>query len=310
MAIDESQDDAIQWNIKQVNAQIVWNRPDSRSKGQGVIYAIADTGVQYSHPVLKNSYLGLKSDGQYNHNYAWYDGVRAPVAGAVKSSCGYASRVACDDQGHGTHTLGTAIGINGYGVAPGAKWMACRNMESGVGSPETYLNCLNFFLAPHDLDGRNPNPSLRPHVIGNSYGCPDSEGCSIHALTAAVEALRSAGIFMSVSAGNEGPNCSTIGDPPAVEKASIVVAAVDKNDFLAGFSSRGPVLIDGTSLRKPDLSAPGVGVNSAYPGNSYKRMSGTSMASPHVSGAAILLSKSISSSFSLCDLFSHHFSCF
>ena len=127
--------------------------------------------------------------------------------------------------------------------------------------------------------------------MGNSYGCPDYEGCSLHAMTSAVNALRAAGIFMSVSAGNDGPNCETITAPPAIEPQVISVGAVDMNDMLAPFSSRGPVTIDGKSIRKPDLVAPGVGIMGAYLNNGYRRLSGTSMASPHVSGAVLLMSK-------------------
>lgn len=220
----------------------------------------------------------------------WFDGVRTPVGDSPVSQCGYSTEAPCDDQGHGTHVMSTAVGSEGYGVAPEAKWIACRNMDNGLGSPETYLNCLNFFLAPHDLKGQNPNPALRPHVVGNSYGCPDSEGCSPHAMTAAVEALRAAGVFMSISAGNNGPDCGTINDPPAIEPMGFAVGATDRNDKIASFSSRGPVSLDGKTFVKPDISAPGVDINGAHPQMGFKRMSGTSMASPHVSGLALVMS--------------------
>lgn len=291
-AIDDGQEEKnIQWNIRKIGADKVWSNGLARSRGQGVTYAIADTGVEYKHPNIRNNYMGLRSDGTYNHNYAWYDGVRKPVAagGRTQSRCGVASNEPCDDQGHGTHVTGTAVGGDGFGVAPGARWIGCRNMDNGLGAPVTYLICLNFFLAPHDLQGRNPRPELRPHVIGNSYGCPDSEGCSKRAMKAAVEALRAAGIFMSVSAGNEGPSCGTVDAPPALEPLVFSVGATDESDKLAPFSSRGPVTIDGQQWRKPDISAPGVGILAAYPGDGMRRLSGTSMASPHVSGAVILL---------------------
>jgi subtilisin family serine protease len=146
-----------------------------------------------------------------------------------------------------------------------------------------------YFLL--NFQGKNPRPDLRPHVVGNSYGCPDYEGCSLNAMTSAVNALRAAGIFMSVSAGNEGPGCSTITFPPAIEPQVITVGAVDMNEALAPFSSRGPVSAGGKTYRKPDLVAPGVGIMGASLNNSFRRLSGTSMASPHVSGAALLMSK-------------------
>ena len=286
----EERQEIIQWNVGKIGADRVWTMGGPRSRGQGIVYAIADTGVAYQHPNIFINYLGRRTDGSINHNYAWYDGVRREVAQEGEMKCPIGSPVPCDDQGHGTHVTSTAVGGDGFGVAPGARWMACRNMDRGVGSPETYLNCLNFFLAPHDLQGGNARPDLRPHVVGNSYGCPDSEGCSKHAMTAAMEALRAAGVFMSVSAGNEGPRCGTISDPPALEKSVISVAATDVNDNLADFSSRGPCSVAGTAYRKPDVSAPGVRVLAAYPGDGYRVLSGTSMASPHVGGAVALIS--------------------
>ena len=90
----------------------------------------------------------------------------------------------CDDNGHGTHTTGTTSGddgtpgVNQIGVAPGAKWIGCRNMDQNVGRPETYTECFEFFIAPWDLNHQSPNPTLRPHVMNNSWGCPASELCA------------------------------------------------------------------------------------------------------------------------------------
>lgn len=141
----------VQWNIRKIGADSVWKRG---VRGEGIIYGIADTGVSFTHPVLLKNYLGTKGDGTFEHNYAWWDGVREKVPFSNKSACPVASRQPCDDQGHGTHCLSTAVGSGGYGVAPGVKWMGCRNMDAGLGSTVTYLSCLNFFLAPHDLDVR------------------------------------------------------------------------------------------------------------------------------------------------------------
>ena len=128
-------------------------------------------------------------------------------------------------------------------------------------------------------------------MVGNSWGCPEEEGCSKHAMTAAVEILRAAGVFMSVSAGNEGPECETIQVPPSFEPSVITVGAVDILDNLAPFSSRGPIKIDGVVYRKPEIVAPGVGVMGAHLNGSYRRLSGTSMASPHIGGSVALMSK-------------------
>lgn len=283
----------IEWNVSQVRAPDLWTLGYT---GTGQVYANADTGVQWDHPALKPHYRGWNGTTA-DHNYNWWDAIKAPIVGG--SSCGYNSPVPCDDYGHGTHTMGTGIGDDGagnqIGVAPGAKWIACRNMDDGVGRPSTYIECMQFFLAPTKLDGSAPNSDLRPDAVGNSYGCPigpppNGESCVTDSLLAAMNNLRAAGVFMAVSAGNSGyAGCSTVTDPPAVYDSAITIGATDSSDNIAGFSSRGPSTVDGTTFRKPDLVAPGVNVRSSYPTNSYAILSGTSMASPHVAGAVALL---------------------
>jgi len=178
------------------------------------------------------------------------------------------------------------VGQGGIGVAPGAKWIACRNMDRGYGSVASYMSCLQFFLAPTNLQGNSPNPDVRPQAIGNSYGCVAAEGCSGDEFTEAVEALRVAGVFMSVSAGNSGPACGTMIDPPATEESVISVGATAVNsDAIASYSSRGPV----GSRKAPSVVAPGSSVRSCTPGGGYASYSGTSMASPHVAGYVNLL---------------------
>ncbi|KAJ3085526.1 hypothetical protein HK102_014084, partial [Quaeritorhiza haematococci] len=274
-----------EWGVTMVNSVKVW---DMGFNGGNLTYANADTGVAWEHPSLRSNYLGVKPDGSVDHNYAWWDAIRTSINGP-NSACPPQSPAPCDDNGHGTHCVSTSVGINGIGVAPGARWMACRNMDNGIGRPETYLGCLNFFLAPHDLQGKNPDPSRRPHAVGNSYGCPSDELCEKNTFSTAVKSLRAAGIFMAVSAGNDGSSCSTVNDPPAIEPSVMSVAAVGRSKNLAGFSSRGPVPGRGPNNRGVDISAPGVGVRAAYPPNTFRSLSGTSMASPHLGGAAMLL---------------------
>ena len=288
---------SIRWNISKINAPALWALGYT---GQGMTYANADTGVQWDHSALKPQYRGWNGSSA-DHNYNWWDAIHSDLNGDLSNTCGFSLSIPCDDQGytwqqfgHGTHTMGTGIGSDGseyqIGVAPGAKWIACRNMENGWGSPSTYIECMEFFLAPWDLAKQNGDPDKRPHAIGNSYGCPTSEGCiSPGVLQSAVDHLRAAGVFMSVSAGNDGSGCSSIIDPPSFYDSAITIGATDSNDWIAGFSSRGPVTIDGSNRRKPDLVAPGVNIQSSVPGNGYAASQGTSMASPHVAGAVVLL---------------------
>jgi serine protease AprX len=280
------------WNLAKIGATSVWATGDT---GQGIVYAAADSGVAWDHPALKSHYRGWDGTTAAN-DYNWWDAVHADIDGNGGNPCGFNTKAPCDDDtvhGHGTHTMGIAVGDDGagnqIGVAPGAKWIACRNMDTGTGRPSTYIECLQFFLAPTDSNGQNPNPDRRPDIVGNSYACPPEEGCSIGALTAAVDAMRTAGIFMAVSAGNEGPSCSTVFWPPATDDSSVTVGSTDVSDVIARSSSRGPVTADGSARAKPDLVAPGVGIRSSVPGGGYGLLGGTSMASPHVGGAVALL---------------------
>lgn len=279
---------SVEWNIQYVKADKIWEKYNFT--GEGFVLANADTGVQWDHPALKARYVGLSANGDVDHHYGWWDGVKKALSPG-EGKCGINGKQPCDDNGHGTHTTSTSVGNEGVGVAPGAQFMSCRNMDRGLGSPETYISCLQFFVAPTDMDGSNPNPEKRPHAIGNSYGCPKSEGCDHDALHDAVQAVRAAGIFMAVSAGNDGPGCSSITAPPATEQDVFSVAALGQNsDSIAYFSSRGPIKVDGSNRMKPEISAPGSNVRGAFPTNQYKSLSGTSMASPHLGGAVMLVS--------------------
>jgi subtilisin family serine protease len=158
--------------------------------------------------------------------------------------------------------LGTQIG-----VAPGARWIGCRNMESGFGTPTTYAECFQFFLAPTDLAGSNTNPALAPHVINNSWGCPENEGCTETTwgmIRTVQQSLRAAGVLVVASAGNNGSACGSTLYPIGTYDASYSIGAVNAGGDIAPFSSRGPVTFNGTGISKPDISAPGVAVRSAY----------------------------------------------
>lgn len=275
---------AIEWNVQQIQAPRAW---ELGVTGQGVVIGGQDTGYQWDHPALIKQYRGW--DGATaDHNYNWHDAIHSGgVAGCLADS-----QIPCDDRGHGTHTLGTMLGDDGLGnqvgVAPGARWIGCRNMDNGVGTPTTYSECFQWFLAPTDLSGQNPRPDLAPDIINNSWSCPPDEGCNPDSLLTIVENMRAAGILVVVSAGNSGSSCSSINTPAAIYDASFTIGATDSLDNIASFSSRGPVSVDGSQRPKPDVSAPGVSVRSTTPGG-YGYSSGTSMAAPHVSGLAALL---------------------
>lgn len=281
--------DAPGWNISKIHAPEVWSQG---FRGQGITIGGQDTGYEWDHPALKNQYRGW-DDAAADHNYNWHDAIHVGSG----NPCGSDAQEPCDDHhlGHGTHTMGTMVGeeadlSNQIGVAPGAKWIGCRNMDQGVGSPATYAECYQWFIAPTDLMNLNPDPSKAPDVINNSWSCPVGEGCSDPlVLLPVVEAVRAAGILTVHSAGNSGPTCSSVNTPSAIYEASFTVGNTDRYDQISVSSSRGPVTIDGSGRIKPDVSAPGTSIRSSIPGGGYGTLSGTSMAGPHVAGLAALL---------------------
>lgn len=288
---------AVEWNITLVNADDVWAEGYT---GQGIVIGGQDTGYDWDHPALINQYRGWNGTTA-DHNYNWHDSIHSGGGG---NPCGYNSPVPCDDNGHGTHTMGTMIGndmlptnpawpagaTNAVGMAPGAEWISCRNMDSGNGTPTTYSECYQWFIAPTDIAGGNADTTKAPHVINNSWGCPPSEGCTDpNVMLTVVNNVRAAGIVTVHSAGNSGSGCSTISDPSAIYDASYTVGSTTSSNAMSSFSSRGPVTIDGSNRLKPDISAPGSNVRSSTPGTGYGSLSGTSMAGPHVAGLVGLL---------------------
>lgn len=278
----------VELGINNVRAPEVWAMGFT---GQGIVVAGQDTGIDWNHPALKNRYRGWDGTNA-NHDFNWHDSIHAD-----NRNCGKDSVAPCDDDGHGTHTIGSAVGTDGasnqIGVAPGAKFIGCRNMNLGNGTPATYLECLEWMLAPYP-NGATPaqgDPSKAPDITVNSWTCTTSEGCEPNTLKAAIEAQRAAGIMTVAAAGNSGAaGCSSIKEPPGIYDAAYTVGAhTAANNLIAGFSGRGPVTIDGSNRAKPDITAPGVLVRSAIRGGSYTFLSGTSMATPHVAGAIALL---------------------
>ncbi|SCL14503.1 S8 family serine peptidase [Micromonospora inyonensis] len=254
-----------EWNIRLIGADRVWSELDV--DGSGITVGSSDSGVDAGHPALQAGFRGGDD--------SWYD----PWEG---------SRSPRDKGGHGTHTMGSAVGRNGIGVAPGANWTGCVNLDRNLGSPARYLDCLQFMLAPFPPGGdpfTDGRPERAPHVLTNSWGCPTIEGCDPHVLRPATAAFDAAGVFVVAAAGNTGPYCGSIDDPTAPYADVFTVGAVDRSRRVTDFSSRGPV----PGVAKPDLVAPGAAVRSAMPGGGYSVLDGTSMATPQVAGVVALM---------------------
>jgi subtilisin family serine protease len=262
-----------EWNLTELGADRVWH--ELGITGEGVVIGQSDSGVQGDHPEFATRYRGRSSGDDYN----WFD----PWLHSSAPN---------DQDGHGTHTLGSVLG-DSVGVAPGATWFACANLVRNLGNAALYLDCMQFMLAPFPLDGdplSDGDPSRAADVLNNSWGCPTHvEGCTPEVYTEAMAALEAAGIFVVASAGNDGPLCTTVSASPAIYEQALSVGAVDETGDLANFSSAGPVTVDGSGRIKPDILAPGVDILSAWPGGGYQRASGTSMAGPHVAGVVALI---------------------
>ncbi|MEU4381191.1 S8 family serine peptidase [Micromonospora echinofusca] len=254
-----------EWNVRMLGADRVWSQLGV--DGSGIVLGSSDSGVDGGHPALAGGFRG----GDDSWHDPW-NGTRAPT----------------DEGGHGTHTAGSAVGRGGIGVAPGARWVGCVNLDRNLGNPAYYLDCLQFMLAPFPPGGdpfTDGRPARAPDVLTNSWGCPSIEGCDPGVLRPATAALDAAGILVVAAAGNTGPYCGSIDDPPAPYADVLTVGAVDRQRKVTLFSSRGPV----PGAAKPDLVAPGDEVLSAMPGGGYATLSGTSMATPQVAGVVALM---------------------
>ncbi|MFF9978317.1 S8 family serine peptidase [Streptomyces erythrochromogenes] len=264
--------DAVEWNIDRIKAPQVWDQIGVR--GEGIVVANIDSGVDHTHPAVAGQYRGKNADGSYSHAYNWFDPAGV-CAGAAP----------CDNNDHGTHTMGTMVGDDGggnkIGVAPGAKWIAAKGCESNSCSEASLLASGQWIVAPTDLNGQNPRPDLAPHIVNNSWGGTGGDSW----YQQIVDTWRAAGIFPAFSNGNAGPGCSTSGSPGDYA-SSYSSGAFDINNAIASFSSRGA---GPGGIVKPNISAPGVNVRSSVPGGAYEAFSGTSMASPHTAAAVALL---------------------
>lgn len=270
-----------------INAPAMWQLGYT---GRGRKAYVYDTGIWTTHPAFSSRFLGNFSP----ISESWY---------------GHYSQIPRDDVGssHGTHVLGTIAGLDHaqtdtIGVAFGAYWMACDLIKGA--SQASQLPQQVYMIAAFEWalnpDGDTNTTDDVPDVINNSWrwrDIIDTAECDgfIAQLMATIEAAGIANVF---SGGNTGPNNAGVNSPQRIATSEVntfTVGAVNANVSapypIASFSTRGPTQCASTgSLQKfPEVVAPGQSVRSAYNRNSYALLSGTSMASPHVSGAVLLL---------------------
>lgn len=254
-----------EWGLEKVNAPKVWGQYGVN--GEGIVVGIMDTGVEGTHEALASNYRGR--DGDHQHSWADFSGDGYNEPG--------------DGNGHGTHVAGSAVGGGEgepVGVAPGAEWIAAKIFnDGGRASTSGIHQAFQWFMAP------GGDPALAPHVVNNSWG---NSNTYMTEFAEDVDAWLAAGIFPLFAAGNDGPGAETIGSPASLP-GSFAIGATDVNDQIAPFSSRGPVTWDGQRYIKPEVSAPGAAIYSAWPGNTYNTISGTSMAAPHATGVIALM---------------------
>ncbi len=274
------QPEGIETGLQAINAPAMW---ELGYTGYGLTAMIMDTGTSPHHPALRNNYLGLYRPLEE----VWSGFGDEPFD--------------CDD--HGTHVAGTVLGLDRLnndtiGVAFNGMWTAAPPI--GCGFQSTNLGVIGTYEWSLDPDD-NPNTSDDiPSVINNSwgYGGPSNGSECTGIFVSTFEALEAAGIANVFAAGNDGPGPQTLSGPQNVNTSLVnsfsVAALQGSNPDLpaADFSSRGPSICGGTNeslLIKPEVSAPGVSVRSSVANGYYDNFSGTSMASPHVAGAVLLL---------------------
>lgn len=261
ISLDKVVKAALDVSVPQIGAPEVW---EAGYDGTGVKIAVLDTGIDTAHP---------------------------DVAGKVVAQRNFTTDAdAQDHNGHGTHVASTAAGTGAAsagsyrGVAPGAELLNGKVLNAGGSG-----------LTSDIVAGMEWAVEQGADIVNLSLGATDSLGTD--PLEEAVDALSDKALFV-IAAGNSGPGASTVGTPGVAESA-LTVGAVDKQNALASFSSRGPRFEDGGV--KPDVTAPGVNITAAsaagtlpdspHPSPQYVTISGTSMATPHVAGAAALLAQ-------------------
>ncbi len=197
--------EAIEWGVSNVNAPQVW--ATYGVTGQGIVIAGQDTGIRWNHSALQSHYRGWNGVSA-DHNYNWWDAIHSgagnPCAASIRLCPATTTATAPTPS---ARWWATTAAPTRSAWRPARKLIGCRNMNNGDGTPATYAECFQFFLAPTDLAGQNPDPDLAPHVINNSWGCPTSEGCTSATwgvIQSVQQSLRAAGVLVVASAGNIG----------------------------------------------------------------------------------------------------------
>jgi len=249
-------------NVSLVNAPALW---DLGYRGQGMVVANMDTGVDGSHPDLASRWRGGTN--------SWYD------------PNGEHPTTPTDVSGHGTWTMGVMVGGDSggssVGVAPDATWIAVKIFnDRGTATSSGIHQGFQWLLDP---DG-NPATADAPDVVNNSWTMSTS-GCLLD-FQPDLANLRAAGILPVFSAGNYGP-LSGSSRSPANNPEAFAVGATDDADGLYPYSSRGPSPCGQPAY--PQLMAPGVGIHTTDLYGLYADSTGTSVAAPHVAGALALL---------------------
>lgn len=244
-------------DIKAVDA---W---DISTGSHDVIIGVIDTGMDYNHPdLIDNRWVNPGTLPGSTYGYSALNPELDPM----------------DSDSHGTHVAGTigASGNNGTGVV-GVNWnvtlLPCQFLGPSGGSTAGAIECINYFT---DL---KLNHGVDIKATNNSWG----GGGYSETLRAAIQSGGDAGILFIAASGNDGGNADSAPMYPAAYDLDVIVsvASTDRNDNMSGFSNYGATSVD--------LAAPGSAILSTVPGASYATFSGTSMASPHVAGAAALL---------------------
>ncbi|MET0134900.1 MAG: S8 family serine peptidase [Kibdelosporangium sp.] len=273
---------ALTWGLDKIEAARAWQ--DLGVTGAGAKVAVLDTGVAINHPDLAGK-MATTNSRDPKHPGGWAE---------FNAAGGRVDTLPRDSAAHGTHVTGTVVGGDtsgtSIGVAPDAEYMHGMIIPNGRGTFAQVAAGMQWAVAPSDINGKPAGSP--PDVVSMSLGANGF----LSEMIAPTRAVRAAGIVPIFAIGN---NCGTAGtaSPGNVHEA-IAVGATDSSDNVASFSCGGVVRKDQwadppaewpAQWVKPNISAPGVDVNSADPGGGYNTLSGTSMATPHTAGTAALM---------------------